>query len=81
MNKRMKFQHLDKDTTLTVDFLITQEDGHWVARLRYLDEENSAVKAPTFYGQTAEQAERQLRKVFEKEYDLVAETPLAPEES
>lgn len=76
MHKRMTFQHLDKDTTLVVDFLITEEDGHWVARLRYPEGDTSEVKAPTFYGQSADQAERQLRKVFEKEYDLVREQGL-----
>lgn len=71
MKKIMNYQHLDKDTPLRVEFDIYEEDGHWVAKMRILGQGD--VKAPTFYGASAEQAERQLRKVFMKDYELVSE--------
>ncbi len=76
MKKLMTFEHLDNENTLKVHFLIEHKDDHWVARMEPLGENPDAPRSPTFYGTSAEQAERQLRKVFEKDYELVSEEPL-----
>lgn len=73
MQKMMTFEHLDTARRMRVVFHIDQEGDHWRAQLEHLDAENREVKAPTFYGSTPEQAERQLRKVFEREYELVCQ--------
>lgn len=78
MRKLMTFQHLDEEKDLKVIFEITEQEGHWVAHLKYPGAEGE-IKAPTFYGETAEQAERQLRKVFEKDYELAGEEALQDE--
>ncbi|MCC6546409.1 hypothetical protein IT570_04500 [Candidatus Sumerlaeota bacterium] len=73
MLKTMTFEHLETGRKMLVEFEVRKEDEHWAARMRYLDDSQKDVRAPVFYGSTAEQAERQLRKVFEKEYDLVGQ--------
>lgn len=72
MKKIVTFEHLETGRQLEVEFHMYQEDGHWVGKLRQLDAGNE-VKAPTFYGETAEQAERQLRKLFYKDYEPAKE--------
>ena len=67
MKKLMTYEHLDSGKRIQVEFSLTEEDGHWVARMTYRDGGMNEVKAPTFYGTTQDQAERQLRKVFDKD--------------
>jgi hypothetical protein len=73
MVKLMTFEHLENGKRMEVEFHVVREGDHWAARLRQLDEKGEAVRAPVFYGATVDQAERQLRKVFEREYDLVGQ--------
>jgi len=81
----MTFEHLDTGKTLKLEFRVFLEDGHWVAQMAAPETATEPAtetaadqpKAPTFYGTTPEQAERQLRKTMEKEYELVGEEPLA----
>ncbi|HMX61499.1 MAG TPA: hypothetical protein PKD58_00360 [Candidatus Sumerlaeota bacterium] len=73
MLKKMTFEHLETGRTLLVEFDVQKEGDHWAARMRYLDEGRKDLRAPVFYGSSAEQAERQLRKVFEKEYELTGQ--------
>ena len=72
MKKIVTFEHLETGRRLEVEFQVFQEDGHWVGKLRQTGAD-AEVKAPTFYGETAEQAERQLRKLFYKDYEPVEE--------
>ncbi len=76
MRKRMSYEHLDSGQKMHVQFELAEENGHWSAKLHPAAEAAGEVKAPTFYGATMEQAERQLRKVFEREYELVSESLL-----
>lgn len=76
MRKRMSYEHLDSGESMHVQFELVEEDGHWTARLHPDAEDAGELRAPTFYGATMEQAERQLRKVFEKDYELVGEAVL-----
>ena len=76
MRKRMSYEHLDSGRKMRVQFELTEGGGHWTARLHSEAEDPGEVKAPTFYGTTMEQAERQLRKLFEKDYELVGESVL-----
>jgi len=78
MRKLMTFQHFDSGKTLKLEFRVFEEDGHWAAQIASQEGIDATSKAPTFYGTTPEQAERQLRKVFEKEYDLVSAEILEP---
>lgn len=73
MKKLMVYEHLDTRKRLEVEFNLTKEGDHYAARMTYRDGGMRGVEAPVFYGTSAEQAERQLRKVFDKEYDLVEE--------
>jgi len=70
MKKKLTYRHLDNDSTMEVILHLYEEAGHWVARIESVGD---AVKTPTFYGTTLEQAERQMRKVLEREHELVAE--------
>lgn len=73
----MTYENLDSGKKLQVEFNLTEEGGHWVARMTYRDGGMNAVQAPTFYGATINQAERQLRKVFDKEYELISEETIS----
>lgn len=78
MRKLMTFEHLDTGKEMKVEFELVEEDGHWAAKFRSIEEEaQDEVKAPVFYGTSSEQAERQLRKVFEKDYELKSEEALS----
>lgn len=74
MKKKVSLEHLDTGKRMNVIFEVAEEGDHWMARLVAREEGEVDVKAPTFYGTSQEQAERQLRKVFEKEYELAGET-------
>jgi hypothetical protein len=76
MKKKMTYEHLENGKQMVLEFHIFEEEGHWVAKLRHLDASQAEVKTPTFYGTTAEQAERQLRKVLDKDYELIREEVL-----
>lgn len=76
MIKLMTYEHLESGKRLLVEFHLDREGDHWRARLRHRDESLGEIKAPTFYGSSMEQAERQLRKVFEREYELAAQETL-----
>lgn len=78
MKKIMTYEHLDSGKTMKVEFHVFEEGGHFTAKMAMLDQEQEGVKAPTFYGSSAEQAERQLRKVWEKDYDLVGVEVIEP---
>lgn len=73
MRRIVTLEHLESGRRMEVEFHVFEEAGHWVGKLRQTDAQEADVKAPTFYGQTAEQAERQLRKLFYKDYDVVEE--------
>ncbi len=73
MRKLIVFEHLDNGTTLEAEIEVIEEDGHWKASITKLEGEGERVQAPKFYGSTPDQAERQLIKVFEKEYDLISQ--------
>lgn len=66
----MVYEHLESGKHLELVFEVFEEAGHWTARLAPRPGQE-LPKAPTFYGTTREQAERQLRKVFDKEYELI----------
>ena len=73
MKKTMTYENLDTGKQIKVEFHIFEKDDHWVAEMRYADENEQPDRTPVFYGTTPEQAERQLRKVLDKDYDLVSE--------
>lgn len=70
MKKKLTYRHLDNDSTMEVILHLYEEEGHWVAKI---ESSADAVKTPTFYGTTIDQAERQMRKVLERDHELVAE--------
>lgn len=76
MKKRITYRHLDNDSTMDVVLTITEEDGHYVSRVEPAAGAPESFRAPTFYGKTADQAERMMRKVLEKEYEAAAEVVL-----
>jgi len=73
MRKIMQYEHLDTGVRMEVAFDLDDEGGRWAARMETMGAEGP-IKAPVFYGKTPEQAERQLRKVFEKEYELLGQS-------
>ncbi|MDX2176015.1 MAG: hypothetical protein SF028_06045 [Candidatus Sumerlaeia bacterium] len=73
MRKKLTYEHLDNGSRREVVLHIYEEDGHFVSKIDSLDGSADAPAAPTFYGTTPEQAERQTRKVLEKDWELVAE--------
>ncbi len=73
MKKRITYRHLDNDSTMEVVLSVTEEEGHFVSRVEPAAGAPGSFRAPTFYGKTADQAERMMRKVLEKEYEPAAE--------
>lgn len=78
MKKRITYRHLDNDSRMDVILTVTEEDGHYVSRVEPADGAPATFRAPTFYGKTADQAERMMRKVLEKEYEAAAELVIEP---
>lgn len=72
IQKKLTYEHLDSGRVAVVLVQLSQEGDHWAARMTTAE----AVRAPVFYGRTPDQAERQLRKVFDREYELRSEEVL-----
>lgn len=73
MIKKMTYENIDSGEMMEVFFELRQEGERWSAQLRKREGKEEGVGAPVFYGLTADQAERQLRKVFDKDYDLTGQ--------
>lgn len=73
MIKKMTYENIDSGETLEVHFELRKDGDRWSAQLKKSPGEQEGPGAPVFYGMTADQAERQLRKVFDKDHDLVAQ--------
>lgn len=73
MIKKLTYENLDTGNRMEVRLELLNEDGRWSAKLLQNDP-TSPHGAPVFYGFTPDQAERQLKKVFEKDHDLVEES-------
>lgn len=76
MIKKLTYENLDNGSRMEILVELLEDNGRWSASI--VKKEGSDTAAPVFYGHTSEQAERQLRKVFEKDYDLVSEMVVNP---
>ena len=71
MIKKFTYENLDSGAKLEVRVDLSEENGRWAATL-IRDKDAPGPGAPVFYGTTSEQAERQLRKIFDKDHDLIS---------
>jgi hypothetical protein len=70
--KSYQYQHLETGSKMTVVAELAITGDHWAITLVQNESENRSSRTPVFYGTSAEQAERQLLKIYEKDYDLLS---------
>lgn len=76
MRKKLIYENLDNGTRSEFLIRVEHEGDHFAARL----ETQGDVRTPVFYGTTQEQAERQLRKVLERDRELIEESVVVEED-